>query len=318
MPALRHRLRLAFAAALVAQWAPAPGIEFVFDYTYDSLGFFAGANTNRRDTLEAAGSFFETYLADDLLTLDATNSGNPANTWAARFTDPSDGVTLRSLTNLVVTSDTLTVFVGARDLPGGALGQGGPGGFFASGTASWLETVRARGETGALGPVTNDCGPWGGALSFDTGVNWYFDSDVATIETFPGTNDFYSVALHELAHLLGFGTAQSFNRLLSGLSFTGSSSVAEYGGEVPMYNTSHWLTNAVSSLYGGVGTQEVAMDPDLLVGTRKYFTELDVAGLADAGWEFLIPEPPCLAMAAALLAILALRRRGRPRHPAAT
>jgi hypothetical protein len=32
-------------------------------------------------------------------------------------------------------------------------------------------------------------------------------------------------------------------------------------------------------------TQEAAMDPSITVGTRKLFTDLDYAGLADVGWE---------------------------------
>jgi len=191
---LSHHLRVVIAI-VVPLCVPtgSSAISLLFDYSYDSLGFFGGSNTNRRDTLEAAASFFETYLNDDLLALDAASSGNPANTWAARFTDPSDGSSIRAITNLVVPSDTLTIFVGARDLPGAAIGQGGPGGVWVYGTAAWLETVIARGESGALGPVTNDFGPWGGALSFDSAVEWYFDDDVSTLEAFPSLNDFYSV-----------------------------------------------------------------------------------------------------------------------------
>lgn len=307
---MRHHLRV-LIAIVVPLCVPtgSSAISLLFDYTYDSLGFFGGSNTNRRDTLEAAGSFFETYLNDDLLELDAANSDNPLNTWAARFTDPSDGSSIRAITNLVVPSDTLTIFVGARDLPGTTIGQGGPGGVWVYGTASWLETVIARGESGALGPVTNDFGPWGGALSFDSAVEWYFDDDVSTLEAFPSLNDFYSVAIHELAHLFGFGLAPSFNRLVSELTFTGTAAVAEYGGAVPMYNSGHWLTNAMSSVFGGLNPQEAAMDPDLLTGTRKYFTDLDAAALTDLGWTLLIPEPRAVPAILGLLCVLAMRRR---------
>ena len=63
---------LCLAIVFLATGTRAPAISFVFDYNYDSAGFFSGANTNCRSTLEAAASFFETYLTDDLLVLDAT------------------------------------------------------------------------------------------------------------------------------------------------------------------------------------------------------------------------------------------------------
>lgn len=44
-----------------------------------------------------------------------------------------------------------------------------------------------------------------------------------------------------------------------------------------------------SVVYGSSTSQEVAMDPDLLEGTRKRFTALDAAALKDIGWEVAAP-----------------------------
>ncbi|MEZ6061148.1 MAG: hypothetical protein R3C19_12355 [Planctomycetaceae bacterium] len=79
----------------------------------------------------------------------------------------------------------------------------------------WLECIRDRcmaGRSGrswsggALTATETDFGP-GGAITFDTtGVTWNFDDAAPG----GGESDFFSVAIHELAHLLGFGTSASF------------------------------------------------------------------------------------------------------------
>jgi hypothetical protein len=98
-----------------------------------------------------------------------------------------------------------------------------------------------------------------------------------------GENDFLSVAIHEMAHLLGLGSAPSWDTYVSGGQFIGTNSVASYGGNVPLYSDHHWAEGTMSTVKGV--TQEAAMDPSITVGTRKLFTDLDYAGLADVGWE---------------------------------
>src|SRR5690606_8940405 len=77
-------------------------------------------------------------------------------------------------------------------------------------------TVATRGETGA---DATDFGPWGGAITFDAAINidsesfdWHFGETTAGLDD--TKYDFLSVAVHELAHLLGFGTAESWQNLL--------------------------------------------------------------------------------------------------------
>jgi len=137
------------------------------------------------------------------------------------------------------------------------------------------------------------------------------------------------VAIHEIAHVLGFGTAPSWNRLVGSDGFSGPNAVAAHGGSVPLAidgdgnpDDAHWQDGTQSTVAGV--DQEAAMDPAINAGTRKFFTDLDWAALADIGWEVQatdevggVPSPVPLPasvwlMAAALagLGMLGRRRSG--------
>lgn len=286
----------------------AGAISIQFDYTYDTGNFFSGANIGRRSYLDAAAQAFTLELSDSLSAI--VPYGN--NTWSASFSDPSTGNTI-SLSNLQIQANTLVVYVGARNLGGSTLGIGGPGGYSISGSQqSWFDTVEARGQTGALASTPTDFGPWGGSIVFNSTSPWYFDSDPSTMESFFGQDDFYSVALHELAHTLGFGTAPSWMADVSGTTFTGAASTLVYGGLHPSVSADqgHWADGTSSKIFGTNTVQETDMDPAITVGTRKYLTSLDYAGLQDVGWT-TVPEPSSYLLL--LLGIAALGLRKRPR-----
>jgi hypothetical protein len=163
-------------------------------------------------------------------------------------------------------------------------------------TSQFVEAVEDRGENSGFAR-------WGGVISFDrSGRSWHFDY---TTPPSANTTDFFAVAIHELAHTLGFGQkdenpnhATPWESFVSGSSFYGSNSISKYGGPVPLstedpdvsQRLSHWAPDTSSVVYGGSTTQETAMDPDLISGTRKRFTELDAAALRDIGWS-VIPLP---------------------------
>jgi hypothetical protein len=277
---MNSRMVATLLAALGCLASSVWGIQIQFDYSYDTNGFFT--DPIRRDVMQAVADSFEPYLMDDLLAI--TPGG--ANRWDAGFFHPATGDWYET-SGGTVPADTLIVYVGGRDLEGGALGQAGPGGYSARGTQSFLNAVTTRGEGTTSGASATDFGPWGGSAAFDTGTTWYFDPDPSTDESFTGY-DFYSVAAHEIGHVLGFGTSDSWANLIVGGDFTGTASTALYGGSVPLAADAHWYYSTQSTI-GGVGSFEVSMDPNIGSRQRKRFTDLDFAGLDDLGWDVIYP-----------------------------
>ena len=256
--------------------------DIVFDYSLDSTNFFAPQE--RRDTLDAAAAVFESRITDDLLAI--TPGGT--NTWTAVLNNPSTGFQV-NIDNLTISADTVVIYVGARDLASG-VGLGGPGGFDATGTISFVESIQTRGEAGVdpNGTSDTDFAPWGGTIAFDNTVPWNFGLDAPA----GSENDLYSVAIHEIGHVLGFGTSDSHENLINGSNeHIGPKSVEAFGGNVPMWapngvpDTGHWDSGTSSTIPGTTTVQETSMDPQLTNGTRKVFTVLDFAAIDDLGWD---------------------------------
>ncbi len=286
---LLERLKPVISASVLAGFVAGPGsasaFDILFDYRFDSNNFFDAA---KKSVLDSAAAFFEDRITDTLSAIEPdTEAGN---TFIATFSNPGTGAP-ESVVDLTVPADTLIVFVGGSSLGGGTLGQGGPGGFNVdTGSQTFFDAVTTRGQTGidVNGTTDTDFAPWGGAITFDNDASttWYFDNDTTTDEAFTGA-DFYSVALHEIGHVLGIGTADSWNNKIVNGQFTGAASVAANGGNTiaTTADGGHWAAGTQSVIAGTNTPQETAMDPTITLNTRKRFTELDVAGLQDIGWE---------------------------------
>lgn len=277
----------------------ARAVSITFDYRFDTHSFFA--SPERRGVLEQAGSDLAGLFGDDLEPIIAAGS----NTWTARFTNPSSG-TAASVANLVVPRDSLVVFVGARDLGSGTLGFASPGTASVTGTREWFDTIQYRGELGAAESPASDFGPWGGFASFHLDTDWYFD--ILLDDLVPSDVDFYSVAVHELLHVMGFGLSSSWRDQISIGRFTGDNAVGSFGGLIRLSSEhEHWLEGTLGSANGQ--PQEALMTPLLPTGQRVLLTELDRAGLQDVGW-VLVPEPGTFwLLLAPLMGLLLCRRR---------
>ena len=230
--------------------------------------------------MQLAANTLGSALGDNLAAI--TPAG--ANTWQASFPSPSTGAE-QTVTNLAVPANTIIVYVGGRPLPSqGEAGDGSTGGFTANGDQNWLNTVAARGQTGALAAVPTDYGPWGGSIAFGTSsTNWFFGTTTAGFG--PTQTDFLTVAEHELGHVLGIGTSNSWAALAQPVGFVGRSAEAVNGGQPVALDPglAHWAEGTMSDGH------PATMDPVLVNGTRELFTTLDFAGLEDVGWQVQSP-----------------------------
>ncbi len=135
-----------------------------------------------------------------------------------------------------------------------------------------------------------------------------------------GNFDFYSAALHELIHAIGFGASNPWDDLVSSGTFIGSQSNTSNGvSNVSLYSADggttydHWVSGTTSVRLSDGASQETAMDPDVTAGTRKYLTNLDAMGLADTGWQLNITAVP-ESSTWALMSVIALLGFGAARR----
>jgi hypothetical protein len=275
VPRTRRRQSIcACVSAVLLLLAASPlhaGITIQLDYSHDDNGFFT-SHPQAKATLNYAAQILTDRFRDSLGAI--TPSGG--NTWTARPFDPAGGSDL-AISNLNVPANTIIVYAGGYQLGGSTLGIGGPGGYDASGfTQDWFDNLAARGQSGGLNAPATDYGPWGGSITFNTTTNWNFALGTGPTSS---QSDFLSVATHELAHLLGFGTADSFSARISGGVFTGPAS----GSVNVSPDQAHWATGTKGAV--GTGLQDADMTPSITTGTRKRFTSIDWAGMSDLGWQ---------------------------------
>jgi hypothetical protein len=314
------RISLIATGLALASSQPACSLSFVFDYSLDKRGFFA--DQERRDALQAAASFFESRITDNLTAI----TPGDGNSWTASIRDPNTGNST-AFSGPAIAANTLLIYAGGRDLDGGSIGVGGPGGYSARGSSSFFDSLK-RGQVGAVtGAGATDVGIWGGTIAFDTRTNWNFS--ISDPPTSFRQNDFLSVALHELGHVLGLGTADSWDNKATTGAFTGPNVTSLVGGSVPLQpDLYHWLEGTESTLPGTTILQEAAMDPTITVGKRKLFTDLEFAALRDIGWEVQpntqqVPTPSLLFGAIGLFTRLWSKRKqlmqdGADNNPAHT
>ncbi len=247
-------------------------LDIQFDYSYDTQGFFA--EPLRKQVLEAAAKSWESKLEG--VPLPAIPLGTGINTWSLKFNRPDTAADLgaqnTSLVNKPLPENTVIIYVGGRpDVYGGFAGYAEYE-YTMFGTSAWVEQISSR-NTG-----TRFCS-FGGAIAFDSDAGWYFDSDPSTTEAFPQLLDFYTLALHEIGHLMGFNPGSAaYNRLSLGGKFNGERTVAVYGQAPEIRGDGHWPNGL---RFEGKG---LVMRPNTTTGERVELSPLDVSVLRDLGY----------------------------------
>ncbi len=310
---------LAAGLLFAATVQPSHAVNITLDYTYDTSNFFGAGNPSgatagaqAKAALEAAVGYYSTILTDTFSAIqkpaDFHSAVFPSTAywnWSVNFSHPGNGTEV-TIDNPTIAADEYRIYAGGSSIGGTTLGIGGPGGYHRSNgfdgntftpaegnqvnqiSANFNDAIDNRGETSGFAR-------WGGAITFDRdgSTSWHYNH---TTSPTAGTSDFYSVAIHELGHALGFGASEQWQNYTSGPNavFTGPAATSLYGGNPPLNGgRNHWASNAKKSKILGTNTeQEAAMDPEITSGTRKYLTALDAAALTDIGWSVVAPPPP--------------------------
>ncbi len=337
---MKHRLlqHLIFPVLI----SSASAITVSLDFSDSSNAFFDTGSTDgilARAAVQAAADDISAVLTSSLEAVTmyshtGTSGGSSATLLAAlSYTNPDTGANSDFSGNLAV--DEFKVFVGSRALAGNILGQGGPGGTGIGGgsgsnsnntdfqiavdnASASFSAEMGRGSNIIVNSFSGDFGPASYNVSFGPTLgHLWFDNDGSstfhldhTTPVAAGTNDLYSVALHEILHSLGIGTSDLWNDHVSGADWIGAEVIALNGTGTNIIDIAggHIAQNIMSTRLSDGAAQEVVMDPNITVGTRKELTHLDLAFLRDIGFT-TIPEPSSTLLLGIGSLALVIRRR---------
>lgn len=236
------------------------------DYRYDKAGFFT--DPVRKKALEGACNIWGRLLASGFENV-------PAGTFI-RVRDPEKPTEPALNLTTDVEIDDLLLFVGSAELGTGQTGISSPTAGLSGITDATLASKLQKRFDGE--PFQ----PWTAWVAFDRSTNFHFDPEPEANAPVPsGKVDFVSVALHEIGHSLGFGTADAFKGKISNGTFTGARAQAVYGGAVPLTPDLGHVPNATMS-----DGRRLLMDQSDAPGVRYTPTTLDRAIFEDLGYGF--------------------------------
>lgn len=267
--------------------------------------------------------------------------------WSWSYKNPITGLQ-ETIDSPSIAEDTVVVYVGTRSLSGSTLGQGGAGGagvqISGSGFPSeWIGAVDAaeansnavmrRGSGPVIGRFSGGAnfGGFIGQYDLDFGLavgNLWFDSDTdnngfrdsgATLESYwhydtdtsvaASKIDLYTVALHEILHVMGAGSSQTWEDLSNGSQWLGTEAALVAGtANLLASDGSHIREDLLSPRLSDGVLQQAVLAPSITPGVRKELTELDVAILTDLGYLVTVPEPSNIVMLS-LAGLICLGRR---------
>jgi hypothetical protein len=244
------------------------GVRFKIqlDYRFDKAGFFA--DPVRKQALEGACRIWGRLLSDSF--------GDVPKGTFIRVRDPEKPSDPALSFDIDYAIDDLLLFVGSAELPSGTTGISSPTAGLSGVTDGTLRSALDQRFNGT--PFQ----PWTAWVAFDRTTDFHFDPAPELNGPVPaGKLDFVSVALHEIGHVLGFGTSEAFNSRIVAGSFTGTKTTALFGGPLPLSPDLGHVP--ITTLSGGA---RMLMDVSDAAGTRYLPTPLDKAMFADLGYHF--------------------------------
>ncbi|MFG0267677.1 MAG: dockerin type I domain-containing protein [Rhodopirellula sp. JB055] len=257
------------------------------DFSLDSSDFFTTRYPQAKAVMQEALDEVVSRFNDTLAAINPPSRSEIQ--WQPAVLDPRTGALTALPQSFRAAANEIVVYVRGNNLTGRTRGLGGYNSFgvgyncpdqaCVNQANAFINNLTTRGETGAAASTPSDFAPVVGAITIDTRseVDWNFGA-VGTGES--GQADFRALVSHEFAHVLGFGTAPSFSRYVSGGKFTGPEANAVFPGSasVPMNGSSH----LASSVLDVVPTTMTSHFNGML-------SELDYAIMDDIGWE-LTPD----------------------------
>ncbi|KLU04895.1 extracellular nuclease [Rhodopirellula islandica] len=262
-------------------------LQVRLDFSLDSSNFFTTRYPQAKAVMQEVVNQVVDRFND---TLAAVNPPSRSQIqWQPAVLDPRTGALTSLPQSFRAAANEIVVYVRGNNLTGLTRGLGGYNSFgvgyncpdqaCVNQANAFISNLTTRGETGAAATTPSDFAPVVGAITIDTRseVDWNFGA-VDTGES--GQSDFRAVVAHEFAHVLGFGTAPSFNRYVSGGQFAGPKANAIYPGSanIPMNGSSH-LASSVRDVVPTTMTNHF----------DGMLSDLDYAILDDIGWE-LTPD----------------------------
>ena len=236
--------------------------DIKFDYRFDTVNFFTD---ERKAILEQAGDIWSSYIQDNFDSIPAGET--------LRFN-------IRGEEQQVVLEepiDDLIIFISSVELSSEqpTLGEGT---FYADFVLGSDRAQRIQGD---------DFEPWLGTIEFNASYvdDLYFDPTPQTGDDIPfDKQDFLSLSIHEIGHILGIGVSEAFLSQVEDGNFTGTQSVALNSGQpVPLdIDLSH-----IEDGYTLDPSADAVLDKAFTFGERNLPTNLDLAILADIGYDII-------------------------------
>lgn len=237
--------------------------DIKFDYRYDTTGFFT---EERKVIVEQAKDIWSSYIQDEF---DSIPAGE-----VLKFT--INGVEQEVTFDEPI--DDLVIFISSVELDSGDLTLG-EGAFFANFQLGSDRQDRIQGD---------DFEPWLGTVEVNANAEdrFYFDPTPETDDDIPSNRqDFLSLMIHEIGHILGIGTANAFENQVENNAFAGTQSISVNNGQpIPLDEDLDHIEDGHTI---APGDSDAALDKSFTFGERNLPTDLDLAILSDIGYEIL-------------------------------